>query len=169
MGKNKLLDVIDRLSKQQVERLTEIAVDYLDLNTELEDTTPKSCPCCGDANARFFKRGRSGRKQRYQCKSCGKRFTFDAGKLTAHSHQTEEAWTTFIRDTLSLKSLDKCAANISVSHPTSFYMRHKLLSFLEEAFKGGELLEGVIEADEAYVQESQKGILVTTRKAQKTR
>lgn len=167
MGKNKLLDTIDRLSKQQVERLTEIALEYLDLNTELEDTTPKSCPCCGDANARFIKRGHSVRKQRYQCKSCGKRFTFDAGKLTAHSHQTEEAWTTFIRDTLSLKSLDECAANISVSHPTSFYMRHKLLSFLEEAFKRGELLEGVIEADEAYVQESQKGILVTTRKPRK--
>lgn len=167
MGKNKLLDMIDRLSKQQVERLTEIALEYLDLNTELEDTTPKSCPCCGDANAHFIKRGHSGRKQRYQCKSCEKRFTFDAGKLTAYSHQTEEAWTTFIRDTLSLKSLDDCAANISVSHPTSFYMRHKLLSFLEEAFKRGELLEGVIEADEAYVQESQKGILVTTRKPRK--
>ena len=167
MGKNKLLDMIDKLSQQQVERLTEIAVEYLNLNTELENTTPKSCPCCGDANARFIKRGRSGRKQRYQCKSCGKRFTFDAGKLTAYSHQTEEAWTTFIRDTLSLKSLDECAANISVSHPTSFYMRHKLLSFLEEAFKDGELLESVIEADEAYVQESQKGILVTTRKPRK--
>ena len=33
MGKNKLLDMIDRLSKQQVERLTEIALEYLDLNT----------------------------------------------------------------------------------------------------------------------------------------
>ena len=167
MGKNKLLDMIDRLSKQQVERLTEIAVEYLDLNTELEDTTPKSCPCCSDANAHFIKRGHSGRKQRYQCKSCGKRFTFDAGKLTAYSRQTEEAWSTFIRDTLSLKSLDECAASLSVSHPTSFHMRHKLLSFLEEAFKGGELLEGVIETDEAYVRESQKGILVTTRKPRK--
>ena len=60
MGKNKLLDTIDRLSKQQVEWLTEIALEYLDLNTELEDTTPKSCPCCGDANAHFIKRGHSG-------------------------------------------------------------------------------------------------------------
>ena len=167
MGRNKLLDMIGKLSKQQVERLTEIAVEFLDLNTELEDTTPKSCPFCGDANTCFIKRGRSGRKQRYQCKKCGKRFTFDTGKLTAYSHQTEEAWSRFIRDTLSLKSLDECAANICVSHPTSFYMRHKLLFFLEESFKGGELLEGVIEADEAYVQESQKGILVTTRKPRK--
>ena len=167
MARNKLVDMIGKLSEEQVERLSGIAMEYLDLNTKVEDTAPKSCPCCGAANAHFIKRGFSGRKQRYQCKSCGKRFTFDAGKLTAYSHQTEEAWATFIRDTLSLKSLDECAANISVSHPTSFYMRHKLLSFLEEAIKDTELLEGVIEADEAYVLESQKGIPVTTRKPRK--
>lgn len=46
-------------------------------------------------------------------------------------------------------------------------MRHKLLAFLEEALKTGELLEGIIEADEAYVLESQKGIPVTTRKPRK--
>ena len=46
-------------------------------------------------------------------------------------------------------------------------MRHKLLSFLEEALKEGELLEGIVEADEAYVLESQKGIPVTTRKPRK--
>ena len=164
MARNKLVDMIGKLSEEQVERLSGIAMEYLDLNSKVEDTAPKSCPCCGAANAHFIKRGFSGRKQRYQCKSCGKRFTFDAGKLTAYSHQTEEAWATFIRDTLSLKSLDECAASISVSHPTAFNMRHKLLSFLEEALKEGELLEGIVEADEAYVLESQKGIPVTTRK-----
>lgn len=167
MARNRLVDMIGKLSEEQVERLSELATEYLELNSEIEDTTPKSCPCCGDSDARFIKRGFSGRKQRYQCKICGKRFTYDTGKLTAYSHQTEEAWVIFIRDTLSLMSLDECAANISVSHPTAFYMRHKLLSFLEEAIKGGELLEGVIEADEAYVLESQKGILVTTRKPRK--
>lgn len=167
MGRNKLVDMIGKLNEEQVERLSDIALEYLTLNSQLEDTRPKSCPCCGDADAHFIKRGYSGRKQRYQCKSCGKRFTFDAGKLTAYSHQTEQTWATFIRDTLSLKSLDECAANISVSHPTSFYMRHKILSFLEEALKGGELLEGIVEADEAYVLESQKGVPVTTRKPRK--
>ena len=167
MARNRLMDMIGKLSEEQVERLSVVAMEFLDLNAELENTAPKSCPCCGDAGARFIKRGRSGRKQRYQCKSCGNRFTFDAGKLTAHSHQTEQAWVTFIRDTLSLKSLDECAANISVSHPTAFFMRHKLLSFLEEAIQGGALLEGVIEADEAYVLESQKGVPVTTRNPRK--
>lgn len=167
MGRNKLVDMIGKLSEEQVEWLSDIAIEYLSLNNQLEDTKPQSCPCCQNANTHFIKKGFSGRKQRYQCKSCGRKFTFDAGKLTAYSWQTEEAWATFIRDTLSLKSLDESAANISVSHPTAFHMRHKLLAFLEEAIKGGELLEGVIEADEAYVLESQKGVPVTTRNPRK--
>ena len=51
--------------------------------------------------------------------------------------------------------------------PDLLSMRHKLLSFLEEALKDGELLEGIVETDEAYVLESQKGIPVTTRKPRK--
>ena len=66
MARNKLVDMIGRLSEEQVERLSGIAMEYLDLNTEVEDTAPKSCPCCGAANAHFIKRGFSGRKQRYQ-------------------------------------------------------------------------------------------------------
>ena len=64
MARNKLVDMIGRLSEEQVERLSGIAMEYLDLNTEVEDTTPKCCPCCGAANAHFIKCGFSGRKQR---------------------------------------------------------------------------------------------------------
>lgn len=167
MGKNQLVDLVGKLSEQQVERLTGIAMEYLELNAQLEETAPKSCPCCKSTDASFIKKGFSRRKQRYQCKSCGKKFTYDVGKITAYSQQTKETWAIFIKDTLSLKSLDKCAANISVHHQTAFHMRHKLMAFLEEALRGGELLEGTIEADEAYVLESQKGIPATTRKPRK--
>ena len=54
MARNKLVDMIGKLSEEQVERLSGIAMEYLDLNTEVEDTTPKSCPCCGAANAQKF-------------------------------------------------------------------------------------------------------------------
>ncbi len=66
-----------------------------------------------------------------------------------------------------MKTLDQCIENISVSHVTSFYMCQKLLAFLEESAKQGNLPDGMIEADETYIQESQKGIRVNTRKARK--
>lgn len=61
MGKNQLVDMIGKLSEQQVERLTGIAMEYLELNTEREETAPKSCPCCKSAEATFIKKGFSRR------------------------------------------------------------------------------------------------------------
>lgn len=80
MARNKPVAMICKLSEEPVDWLGGIAMEYLDLNTEVAGTAPKSCPCCGAANAHFIKRGFSGRKQRYQSKICGKRFTFDLGK-----------------------------------------------------------------------------------------
>lgn len=62
MARNKLVDMIGKLSEEQVEQLSGIAMDYLDLNTKVEDSILKGCPCCGAANAHFIKRGFSGRK-----------------------------------------------------------------------------------------------------------
>ena len=56
----------------------------------------------------------------------------------------------FIEDTLSLKTIVYCAEYIAVCHSTSFFMRQKLLAFLEEAIKKTQL-NVLIEADETYV------------------
>ena len=44
MARNKLVDMIGKLSEEQVERLSGIAMEYLDLNTEVEDTAPQKLP-----------------------------------------------------------------------------------------------------------------------------
>ena len=98
--------------------------------------------------------------------ACGKKFTYDAGKITAYSHQSEDKWAVFIEDTLSLKTLDQCAEHISVCHTTAFFMRQKLLAFLEKAVQD-DMLSDLIEADETYVLKAQKGIHVTGRKPRK--
>lgn len=144
-----------------------MAEGFLSLNEELNDTTPKVCPRCKSETARFIKKGFSGRKQRYQCQDCKSKFTYDAGKITACSHQSEEKWAMFIEDTLSLRTLDECAQHIDVCHTTSFFMRQKLLAFFEEATAQDSLLDGMVEADETYLHESQKGIPVTTRNPRK--
>ena len=54
MARNKLVGMIGKLSEKQVERLSGIAMEYLDLNTKVGDTAPKSRPCCGAANALFI-------------------------------------------------------------------------------------------------------------------
>lgn len=167
MGKNELLSVIDQLSEFQIGQLSKMANRFLAVNTELSDTTPKVCPCCKSQTARFIRRGFSGRKQRYQCKECGKKFTFDTGKLTAFSHQDDAKWVVFIEDTLALKTLDACAEHIGVCHATAFNMRQKLMGFLEDAAKQAQILDGMVEADETYIQKGRKGSLITDRKPRK--
>ena len=78
-----------------------------------------------------------------------------------------ESWVVVLEDTLSLESLDSTAEKIGVCHSTAFHMRHKLLVYMEELTEQSEPLEALIEADETYMAESQKGTPVTHRKPRK--
>ena len=167
MNNNELSAVIEQLSEFQIEQIRKMAESFLNLNEELSNTKPTNCPCCKSVTARFIKKGFSGRKQRYQCKECGKKFTYDIGKFTSFSQQSDERWAIFIEDTFNLQTLDYCAKHLDVCHATAFNMRQKLMGFLEDAMKQTPILDGMIEADETYVQNGKKGICVSDRKPRK--
>lgn len=163
MTKDEVRQAISKLTAYQTERIAGEIAGYLRLNQELEDTTPRICPCCGVAS-RFIKKGFSGTKQRYQCKCCGKKFTYDAKQLTSWSHQSAQQWAVLIEDTLSLAPLTKVEEDLSVSHATAHHMRHKFLVFLSEAIENMPVLDEIVEADETFILESRKGTPVTDRK-----
>ena len=158
---------IAELNPYQIEQITTQIVKYLNLNEELKDTRPTVCPCCGKSEVQFIKKGMHGGKQRYQCKGCGSKFTYDAKQITAHSHQSVNSWITAIEDTLSLRPLDETARKIGVCHETAFNMRHKFLAFLEAMTESEIVLDELVEADETYVIESQKGTKCEDRKPRK--
>lgn len=165
MSTRELTAVISSLTEYQVQSVVKQIKQYLVLNEELQDTYPKVCPCCGTEDGRFIKKGFQHGKQRYQCKSCESKFTFDTGRVTSGSHMGPDAWAVVIEDTLSLQPLRITEQKLSVSHPTAWNMRHKLLVFMESIINRSEFLEPLVEADETYVLESQKGTKVTHRKA----
>jgi len=167
MTHKELQTLVKQLSDYQVNQIAQTAMRYLALNQELAEIKPSSCPCCGDSGGIFIRKGTQRGKQRFQCKSCGHKFTYDTKQLTSNSQQPVESWIVVLEDTLALKSLDATAEKISVCHSTAFYMRHKLLAYMEAAMKAAAPLEALIEADETYVLESQKGTRVTHRKPRK--
>ncbi len=167
MTHKELQMMVKQLSDYQVNQIAQAAMRYLALNQELAEIKPDSCPCCGDLDAIFIRKGIQRGKQRFQCKSCGHKFTYDTKQLTSNSQQPVESWVVVLEDTLALASLDSTAEKISVCHSTAFHMRHKLLVYIEAAMTASEPLEALIEADETYVLESQKGTHVTHRKPRK--
>jgi len=164
MTRKELQTMLKQLSEYQVNQISQTMQRFLALNQELAEIEPDTCPCCGDQNAVFIRKGILCGKQRFQCKSCGRKFTYDTKQLTSNSHQPMESWIVLLEDTLSLASLDSTAEKIGVCHSTAFRMRHKLLVYMEEVVTGADPLEALIEADETYVIESQKGTKVTHRK-----
>jgi len=161
---DELIKVIPTFTEYQTNKLCEEASIFLKLNEELADCTPSVCPKCLQKEPGFIKKGHSGLKQRYQCKCCGKKFTYDATQLTAHSRQSKENWNIALKDTFSLVPLDTTAKKLGVSHVTAFNMRHKILRFLEKLTENDEKLGELVEADETFILESGKGKKLSTRK-----
>lgn len=162
-----LQTAIEGLNPYQIDQVTAQVTKYMKLNDELKQTRPEACPICGKADGQLIKKGFQAGKQRYQCKDCRSKFTYDTKQLTAHSHQPVDSWITMIEDTLSIASLDKTAEKISVCHETAFNMRHKLLAFMEIMIGSNVLLDELVETDETYILESQKGVKCETRKPRK--
>ena len=164
MTRKELQTMLKQLSEYQVNQISQTMQRFLALNQELAEIEPDTCPCCGDQKAVFIRKGIMRGKQRFQCKSCGRKFTYDTKQLTSNSHQPMESWIVVLEDTLSLASLNSTAEKIGVCHSTAFRMRHKLLVYMEEVVTSSSPLEALIEADETDVIESQKGTKVTHRK-----
>lgn len=91
MAHKELCMVLKQLSEYQLKQIRQTVMRFLLLNQELAEIEPDTCPCCGDQNTVFIRKGIQGEKQWSQCKSCGKKFTYDSKQLTAHSHQPMES------------------------------------------------------------------------------
>lgn len=167
MTHKELQTMVKQLNDYQVKQLAQTAKRYLELNQELAKIKPDRCPCCGNAEAVLIRKGFQRGKQRFQCKSCNHKFTYDTKQLTSNSQQSVDSWILVLEDTLSLEPIDTTAEKIGVCHSTAFHMRHKLLAYIEAAITRSAPLEALIEADETYVLESQKGTRVTHRKPRK--
>ena len=167
MTLKELQTYILELNPYQFDQIASQVVKYLKPNEQLKNTRPECCPCCGKTGEHLIKKGFQHGKQRYMCKACGKKFTYDINQITAHSHQPVDAWITVIEDTLAMKSLDETAGKIGVCHETAFNMRHKLLAYLETMIETAKPPDELVETDETYVTESQKGVKCKNRKPRK--
>jgi len=122
----------------------------------------RQCPHC--AATRIYKHGMSAGLQRYLCLACRKSFNALTGTPLAHL-RLREKWLPYLQCMIDSQTVRASAAATGIHRNTSFRWRHR---FLEDAKRQRELpLQGIVEADETYRLESQKGSRHLTRPARR--
>lgn len=132
------------------------------LQSQLEKHDINSvCPNCQSKDV--VKNGkRSDGSQRYLCKVCQKRFTRFTGTILEKNNWHWDAWVKMLQMTinnLSLKSmqnvLERDYGYEGINIKTVWFWRMKLIHALSKM--NTPLLSGVVQVDETFIRESQKG------------
>ena len=120
------------------------------------------CPHCH--SNKICKNGSNSYKgnkiQKFICNNCHKNYSIKTNTIWQNTHKSIELWQEYIElfsQGLALRKIvEKMDKKISL--PTAFYWRHKILKFLSKNNDdGNNKLGGIIEADETFFEESQKG------------
>lgn len=120
------------------------------------------CPHCG--GSRYYRFGRDKGAQRFRCHDCGRTFTEYTGTWQSGLHRRDLA-SRYMSLMSQNKSLDKISSELRINKKTAFDWRHKILGTFRQ--DRGESFEGIVESDETFLYESEKGSRNLKRPARK--
>ena len=160
------LDEIRELLKQMTEeqRLELIRLCNIENNKSKENeyllklNNNHHCPYCN--SNKICKNGFTGKPQQFRCNNCHKNYSIRTNTIFFQTHKSIKLWQEYIElfsQGLSLRKIVEKLDN-KISLPTAFYWRHKILKVLSNINDdGNNKLGGIVEADETFFEESQKG------------
>ncbi|CAM3658317.1 IS1595 family transposase [Cohnella lubricantis] len=119
---------------------------------EIRFSNGLSCVHCGSVCIK--RNGMNRSRQRYLCKDCGSSFNNTTAIPLSGTHYPHK-WLKYFQLMVKGVTLPKIAEQLDIHVSTAFYWRHKILSALRSL--GFSTLRGVIESDETYFLESDKG------------
>ena len=126
------------------------------------------CPYC--QSTKINKNGTAHKNlPQFICRNCKKTYTIRTNTIFYYSKKNIALWREYIElfsQGLALRKI-VIEMNNKISLPTAFYWRHKILEVMKN-FDNHDKLDGIVEADETYFNESQKGNKnITNRKPRK--
>jgi transposase-like protein len=122
----------------------------------------RPCPHCGCA--RKHRCGHASGLQRFRCLSCRRSHNALTGTPLARLRK-KECWLSYLQCVLESRTVRDAARRVGVHRTTSFRWRHR---FVPGAMRERPaMLSAIVEADETYRLESQKGSRSLTRPARK--
>ncbi|TWI43553.1 transposase-like protein [Pseudoduganella flava] len=158
---------LEKLTRQQVGRTQDAVAAHaarwqcLDI-IEAFGRLRKKCPHCG--HRRFYRHGYTSGLQRYRCLGCT--HTFSALTNTPLLHlRRRDRWLPYLQCMLDTRTVRASATVVGIHRNTSFRWRHR---FLNRVVHDRPIpLKGIVEADETYLLESQKGSRCLNRPARR--
>ena len=115
-------------------------------------TPGRCCPRCG--NGRCYRHGFANDLQRYRCCACGRTFNDLTGTPLARL-RLKTKWLAYSQVLLDSLPVRKAADRVGVHRNTAFRWRHRFLQWVK--LDRPAALNGIVEADETFLLESQKG------------
>lgn len=119
---------------------------------ENNGSDPAGCPHCQSKTV--VRNGTAAGLQRFKCRDCGKTFNALTGTPLARLRMKGK-WTAQVEALRDGLSLDAVAESLGIAHSTAFRWRHRFLA-LPKNVKAQSLV-GIVETDETFFRESQKG------------
>ncbi|AVR97135.1 IS1595 family transposase [Pseudoduganella armeniaca] len=120
------------------------------------------CPRC--ACPRCHRSGAANGLQRYRCTACGRTFNALTGTPLARL-RLRDKWLAYLGCLLESTTVRAAAGRVAVAPSTSFRWRHRFIAGVRRERRPK--LSHIVEADETYLLESQKGSRHLTRPARK--
>lgn len=159
----KSLSIVDRQEIiNELMLMLSTAGDSVTMLSKVKDKKATCCPNCSCSDIRA--NGKDKEVQRYYCKGCKKYFRDTTGKVL-FGLKKPELFSTYLYYMLMDYSIKKCAHLTGVCIQTSFDWRHKVLSAFDQACPEG--FQGIVESDDIFFLESNKGSRELDRKARK--
>ena len=112
----------------------------------------RCCPRCG--NERCYRHGFANDLQRYRCCACGRTFNDLTGTPLARL-RLKAKWLAYSQVMLDSLPVRKAADRVGVHRNTAFRLHHRFLHWVK--LDRPAVLNGIVEADETFLLESQKG------------
>ena len=124
-------------------------------NIYLQFNNNHHCPYCN--SNKIKKNGKAlGKYPQFKCNNCGKNYSMKTNTVFQGTHKSIIVWQEYIELFSQGKSLSYIAKELNMNIKTAFYWRHKILKVLTKK-DDNDKLGGIIEADETFFEESQKG------------
>jgi len=170
--KNELIEYFKSLEKEKQRQLVNdllaniseehISISVLLSREEQLTKTGVECPYCKSSSIVGY--GIQKGLKRYKCKSCKRTFSPITGTAVDRIHK-KSLLNEYVFHMLSGLSLRKITEEMDICLKTAFDWRHKILNAIKKGFT--HKIDGLVEADETFFLNSQKGNKSLKRKARR--